>query len=407
MSNRIRFGLLALAALAAACDRSEPTAGNDEIPTAAPATQLPLERVVMDRIARRLARALADPGFRAYLKGELDRSPFVEHKLQLQSFLHASGARALKEVARLSAASESAVETEVRDAIPLEIYFPVPAHRAAWSGGEDVLVASAREDRDAPVAYDVNGRRRVLSPDTPPPTPVLAMVPVETDFAAPHGKTAPMECVTDCTGGGGGGGTTPSTLPGLYMTYAHFVQDFEGWFKGNPEYEIHILGQAGTTDSLTDYQCAGQSAGGYYSFDQNTLDWTGNVLLFSQTQLNNYKAAHPNQNFRVIALEDDDTGCVIKFDSNRFKNMLATLQANYPNLTGGKDTTTGNLAKLVKRANALQKILRQAYSFITTQDDLIGNAVEDVVVGQFYPNANWIIKGENNATNGWIKLQMR
>jgi hypothetical protein len=39
----------------------------------------------------------------------------------------------------------------------------------------------------------------------------------------------------------------------MYMTYAHFVQDFEGWFKGSPEYEIHILGQAGTSDSLTDY----------------------------------------------------------------------------------------------------------------------------------------------------------
>ena len=57
--------------------------------------------------------------------------------------------------------------------------------------------------------------------------------------------------------------------------------------------------------------------------------------------------------------------------------------------------------------DVVQKILRAAYSFITTQDDLIGNAVEDVVVGQFYPGANWIVKGENNVTNGWIKLEMR
>jgi hypothetical protein len=32
--------------------------------------------------------------------------------------------------------------------------------------------------------------------------------------------------------------------------------------------------------------------------------------------------------------------------------------------------------------------------------------VEDVVVGQFYPGANWIVKGENNVTNGYIKLEM-
>ena len=394
MSIMTRFGLLALAALAAACDRPEPTASNDGSPVASPAAQRQTERAALDRIARRLARAMADPDFRAYLKRELDRSPFVEHKLQLQSFLHGSGARALKEVARLSAASESAVEAEVREAIPLEIYFPVPAHRAAWSGGEDVLVASAREDRDSPVAYDPYGKRQVLSPDVPPATPVLSVVPVETDFSRGPGN---LMCCYE----------PPPPPPGLYMTYSHFAQDFEGWFKGSPEFEIHILGQAGTTDSLKDYQCSGQPAGGYYSFDQNSLDWTGNVLLFSQVQLNNYKAAHPNQNFRIIALEDDDTGCVIKFDSNRFKNLLGTLQAQYPNLTGGKDTTSGSLVKWVKRANALQKILSQAYSFITTQDDLIGNAVEDVVVGQFFPNANWIVKGENNMTNGWIKLQMR
>lgn len=191
------------------------------------------------------------------------------------------------------------------------------------------------------------------------------------------------------------------------MTYSHFVQDFEGWFKGSPEFEVHILGQSGATDSLKDYQCAGQPAGGYYGFDQNSLDWSGSVLLFSQDQLNSYKTAHPNQNFRIIALEDDDTGCVIKFDGNRFKSLLAELQAAYPNLTGGKDTTSSTLVKIVKRANALQKLLSKAYSFITTQDDLIGNAVEGVVTGQVYPGANWIVKGNNNVTNGWIKLGMR
>jgi hypothetical protein len=198
----------------------------------------------------------------------------------------------------------------------------------------------------------------------------------------------------------------PPPPSGLFMTYSHFVQDFEGWLKGDPEYEIHILGQSGASDSLADYQCAGNAAGGAYRFDQNSLTWSGQVMLFSQAQLNGYKAAHPNQNFRIIALEDDDTGCKIKFDSNRFKNFLGVLQTAYPNLTGGKDTTSG-YRKYVKRANALQKILQAAYSFITTQDDLIGNAIEDVVIGQFYPGANWIVKGDNNKTNGWIKLEMR
>jgi hypothetical protein len=406
MSPRIRLPVLALAAVLAACDRPAPTANEETAPlpsVVSPSARSAIERAAMDRLARRLALALADPAFRAALKAELERSPFVEHKLQLQSFLRASNRRALKEVAKLSGTAESAVEADANQAIPLEIYFPVPAHRATWSGGPGLLVASAREDHEAPVAYDVSGRRQVLSPDAPPATPVLAVVPVETDFS-PAGQAAPMECTT-CGGGGGGG--TPTPPAGLYMKYSHFVQDFEGWFKGDPEFEVHILGQSGATDSLKDYQCAGGAAGGYYHFDQNNLDWSGSVLLFTQAQLNSYKTAHPSQNFRIVALEDDDTGCVIKFDSDRFKSMLTTIQTQYPNLTGTKDTTSSTLMKYVKRANALQKILSAAYSFITTKDDLIGNAIEDVVVGQSYPGANWIVKGENNVTNGWLKLEMR
>lgn len=408
MSRRISLITVALAAALAACERPAPTGLGDEnvvSPEAASANpQRAAERLAMDRLARRLARALANPEFRAYLKAELDRSPFVERKLQFPRFLKASNRKALRELARLAGEAESAVEADAGQSIPLEMYFPVAAHRAAWAGGPDLLVASAREDRDAPIAYDVQGRRQVLSADEPPDTPVLALVPVETDFG-PDGTSA--NAVTPPPPEPPPPAPTPTPPPGLYMTYAHFVQDFEGWFKGNSEYEIHILGQLGTSDSLTDYQCAGEPAGGYYRFDQNELSWSGRVLLFSQTQLNNYKAAHPNQNFRVIALEDDDTGCTIKFDANRFRNMLGTLQTQYPNLTGSKDTTSSTLAKFVKRANALQKILRAAYSFITTRDDMIGNAIEDVVVGQFFAGANWIIKGENNVTNGWIKLEMR
>src|SRR5438132_3275293 len=56
---------------------------------------------------------------------------------------------------------------------------------------------------------------------------------------------------------------------GLYMTQAHFVDDFEGWLKGAPEFEVHVLGQKGQSDSLTDYQCAGEKQPAPYYFDQN------------------------------------------------------------------------------------------------------------------------------------------
>jgi hypothetical protein len=410
MVRRITLTFVGLATALAGCDRPVPTSPDDAVPdrvVASPAPQAQRERAAMDRLAQRLARALADPDFRELLKGELGRSPFREHKLQLQRFLSASDRRAYHQLARLNDLTDAAMQGELEEAIPLEIYFPVPAHRISWSGGPELLVASAREDHEAPVAYDVAGRRQVLSPDLPPDQPVLAVVPVETDFDHPN-EMAWQECLEACGGSGGTGTGTVTTTPpsGMYLSYAHFVQDFEGWLKGDPEFEIHILGQAGSSDSLKDYQCAGGVAGGYYHFDQNDLDWSGSALLFSQTQLNNYRAAHPTQNFRIVALEDDDGGCIIKLDANRFKNLITTIQTQYPNLSGAKDTAN-TLIKWVKRANALQKILSGVYSFITTQDDLIGNALEDVVVDQSYAGANWIIKGTNNVTNGWLKLEMR
>jgi hypothetical protein len=403
MLSKFTTGILALALLSA-CENREPTRPGEEPAVDAPTTSnspasATAERAAMDRLARRVAKALKDAEFRAALKLELNRSPYSEQKIHFQRFLSQSDGQAVRQLARLSGDLQAAIEEDAR-AAPLELYFPVPAHRAAWQGGTEVLVASAQNDGDAPIAYDVTGRRQVLSPDAPPTTPVLAVVPVETNFE----MSAAGEPFICCAGGPAPPPTPPA---GLYMTYARFVQDFEGWLKGGPEFEIHILGQAGSSDSLTDYQCAGEPASGFYRFDQNSLSWTGSVLLFTQTQLSNYKAAHPNQNFRVIALEDDDTGCQIKFDANRFKNMQATINAQYPNLTGSKDTSSSALGKYIKRANALQKILRSVYSFITTQDDMIGNAIEDVVVGQFVAGANWIVKGEGNVTNGWLKLEMR
>jgi hypothetical protein len=403
MPCRTRLIALGAVVLVVACsERTSPEP--DPLPDQAAGARLVAPRTptqlhdARERLARRVALALADPTFRARLKRELDRSPVRERKLHLQRFLAAADRRALRDVARLSREPDAAVEADAHGAAALELYLPVAAHRRSWKGDARILVATAHGDRDAPVAFTTSGQRLILDPARPPSTPVLAVVPVETDFD--QGTAHDF-----LQGGPSGGGSNPP--PGLYMTLAHFTETFEGWLKGNPEFEVHLLGQAGASDSLTSYTCAGEHATGYYRFDQNGLDWTGNVLLIQQAQLNSYKTAHPNQNMRIFVIEDDDTSCQIKTDVNRFGALVKAVELAYPQLTGGRDTTASNLQRWWRRANALQKIIKAVASIIVTNDELVGNAVESAVVGVSYPGANWVVKGESNKTNGWINLVMR
>ena len=390
MLHRILIiGALAAAAASTACSDRTPLSppGDAALAASAKAPQKP------EKLTREFAKALENPAFRAYVKAQLDASPFREHKLQFQTFLGANGRRALRYF-------EQGAEQDAQGAIPLEIYFPVPAHRAAWTGDENVLVATGITDRDVPIAFDPGGGRHLLDPTTPPETPVIALVPVETDFSA---APALQTCV-DC-GGSGDVQAPPPPPPGLYMTKAHFVQDFEGWLKGAPEFEVHILGQVGQTDSLTTYQCAGERQYGPYFFNQDNLDWSGRVLLFSKQQLDQYNAAHPGQNVRVFVVEDDDTACDIKTDPDRFQKIIYQIDSAYQRLTTGNDSSTA-LRKYFGYGRAVYNIWQALASFFKSNDELVGNAVQDVIVGQLYDGYNWFVKGENTITNGWINLVM-
>ena len=392
MSRTLRPLVLTVVLAAAACtDRTSPEPSSDQ-----PPISRDTPTAARERLAHRIALALRDERFRAQLKRDLDRSPVREGKLHFQRYLAASHARATIALAQASGEAGGAVSVDAARTPALELYLPVPAHRAAWTGDERILVATTADEREAPIAFSPSGERLVLDRRAPPDIPVLALVPAETDFDG-------VGRVAGFLGEGGGASTPPA---GLYMTNSHLVETFESWVKGAPEIEVHMLGQAGATDSLTTYSCAAQPSAGYYYFDQNSLDWSGSVLLMTQTNLTNYKKSHPNQNLRVFLVEDDDTPCQIKVDPARFANLIKAVEAAYPLLTGGRDTTNGTL-KIFKKANAIQRILKALASVLKTNDELIGNAVESAVVGEVYPNANWVIKGDGNKTNGWVKLVMK
>src|SRR5207249_12091184 len=119
-------------------------------------------------------------------QGELDRSSFREHKVSFQRFLAAgtgsgSGGGVLATMARRSGLATADLARAADRAIPLAMSLPVPEHRRIWTGDANVLVATAVADHDPPVAFDVQGNRQLLDPERPPSTPVIAVVPVETD----------------------------------------------------------------------------------------------------------------------------------------------------------------------------------------------------------------------------------
>ena len=404
--TRLWPALLVAAGLAACSERPAIPTAPDDSPgaTADPSGPLGLRtsQARLERLARRTARALRDPSFRADVKAALDRSTFREGKVQFQRYLKDNGGRGLRVLAASDGEAEAEVDGDASRAGVLEMYFPVPAHRAAWTGDENILVATAERDGEAPVAYDLAGRRIVLSADTPPSTPVLAVVPAELDFDAPP-EVAHLMCNDDACGGGGGGYVVPPT-PGLYMSRVEFTGSFESWLKGDPEYEIHIMGPAakGDNTNLVTFQCIGEHAPAGYTWDSNSKVWTGSQLLFSKAQIDAMAVAHKGVPFTMMAYEDDDTACQIKTNSDRASKLFAAVAFAVGEFKSARGTDGR-----IEAAASLFKILAALYSFLTSGDDIIGLIVADAVSGRYHAGTNWTMLNDQLGANGWIQLDMK
>lgn len=397
-----------LLALATACaDRDLPTAAvppADAVPSGTSAA------AARERLAERLAIALRDPATRASLKQKLDRSRAPEHKLQFQALARAEAAKLLASLATGSTTVD-AVLADLDQARHLELYLPVESHRAAWQGDEQFLVATAGGDGEAPIAFDTRGVRHRLDPATPPTTPVLALVPQETDFTGgrPHLQ---MECWDLCEGsgdgggGGGGGSWTPGrvTVPGLYLTTSHFEETFESWLKGKPEFEYHVYGDD-ASGSAVQLACTGEHSGGMYAFDQNDNDWSGSALLISDAERQTYEQLAPGKPIRIIAMEDDDEACVARVDVQRTVDLIQAIDVLYKSYTSGKLDPT--LMRGIKAAPSVFNLLKAISSWIATADDFIGTAVDVSVAGAAPGGANLVLKGDGARTFGWFGTESR
>lgn len=401
-----RAGLASALLLAAACagEHPFPTAPDAGLAVVEAADPASAARARAEALARQLARALADPDTRAGLHRALAASRVREGKLHFQRQLRLPGSALLAGLARAGGRTEAAVREAAEAAIPLELYLPVEAHRARWRGGEDFLVATALADDDPPVAFDRLGRRSVLSPDHPPETPVLALVPVETDFDRARAEAA--TCL-DC-GGGDGGTALPSLADQhLVLTWAWFRDDFEGWLKGSPEYELHVLAPNGKdTTAYRSLQCVGEHAPTGYYWNQNSSSWSGQALVFTGTQMDSFGVQWPGQAWMIMALEDDDASCEIRMDKDLVGDVLEQLDDAYKHYKGLKDrklATPDGAKRLVEAGKTAANLVAALGSLIKTNDDLIGMAIRDSVAVLSHPTGNHAVLRDGRV-NGWLRL---
>jgi hypothetical protein len=216
--------------------------------------------------------------------------------------------------------------------VALELYIPVPEHRGQWKGGKDLIVATSLYDHEPPIAFDLNGRPITgLSAETPPPTPTLSLVPVETNFdTEPTGPVTPFQtCQEPCSGGGGGGGGgVPAAPHGIYLTHTNLSDTGEDFLRGSPEIEAMLMGPRGDTLHIAKLDCANESRTGARYYNQDDHIWSGNVLVADSSQLEFIRSKYPpgtpwsRVRYSIEFWEDDSVRCAIATDVNTWKNKI-------------------------------------------------------------------------------------
>jgi hypothetical protein len=354
--------------LAVGCSDSEqPDPLAPEISAAAAATaEQDAEKAALDELTRLVALAMNDQGLRQRVKNDMRASRHtIEHKLPFSDYLHGnSGGILLAKMAKESGKSRDEILALLEQVRPLEFYMPVPEHRESWTGGSDLWIGSLLEDHTVPTVFTTSGQRISLTAEEIPTTPAIALVPVETNFTAtlsavgfvntndqsgeaigtyqPRSRSnsgSGETCLQppcdgdDGSSGGGGAGINWSNLPtGLYLTKIDIPDDYEGPFKGSPEFETHL--QAPNTDpaKAADLRCAGALAPDPRSvYDQNGRGFTGAILVADSFEMARFQARYGTSvGMSIISWEDDDGACEIRVEQDRFKKMTDAVAAAYP-----------------------------------------------------------------------------
>lgn len=284
-----RLWLLALCALSSlvvgACDRPPVGLSDSELSVASAADAVVVTQTRVDTLLAEITRAfaisLADDGLRASVHASLDASPYREKKLHLRTTLQSDWGPVSRRVAAIIGRSPQQLDAMFDSIVDIEVYLPVPAHRNEWKGGSDLVVAFASGDVP-PQGFLVGGDSFRLNAEVPPLTPTLMLTRAETSFS---GSGAGEAVHVD---GMGANGVMSLSGGAIWMTALSIPDDFEEWWQGAPEFEIHLWVQDGASGDLVDIGCAGEQRTGDRYFDYNNSTWylwQGSALVATEDEV--------------------------------------------------------------------------------------------------------------------------
>ena len=387
------------------------------------------ERVALTRITRLVAIALNNEPARQHLKRDLRAAPFREHKVELSPYLQSKeGGALLSGMAAANGSDEKTIFATLSAIRRLELYMPVAIQRETWTGKAPVIVASQLDEGTPIVAFDESGREFAVNAAAPPDQPTLSIVPVETRFDQPMdpGKSRNVRdkggeaigtlesyelrqsnliaCDASCGGGGTGSGST-SIPPGLYLEFSRIVDAKEPWVRGDPEIEVHVHGPTSSTAPTygENLSCSGEHSGDYRKvFNQDGGFWEGRVMVFSNEEtvayVNKFK-----EGFHIIFWEDDNEPCTLKYDSNALVSLIQST-------AGAAGTVAVKLLPgapwAVVAGLFVAQLFSNAGSWLLTNDDYLGVAVDQRQLGTPYPNNTHVIM-DGTTVNGRATLVYR
>lgn len=224
---------------------------------------------------------MEDDELRAQVHHALVSSPFPENKLHLRTTLRSDWDDLSQRIVSLTERA-APLDALFDSLIDLEIYLPVPEHRESWDGEPDLLVAFATDDSAPPQGFLIGGEAVKIPVDAPPRTPMLILTRAERSFAdVPERSEASIDILSNGPTAGQSGGS-------LLMTALSITGSWEPYWRGAPEFEVHLFVQDGASGDLVDVACAGEQMTGSRYFDYNNdpwYIWQGSVLIGTEAEV--------------------------------------------------------------------------------------------------------------------------